>query len=191
MKILESTTLPTRFGEFEMIAIESPFVDFPHIVLKTKGLERVNSVLTRIHSECMTGDVFGSNRCDCGEQLEKSLELLGKEKGILIYLRQEGRGIGLVNKMKAYNLQNKGLDTFEANLKLGFHQDERNFDIAIEILNHFGIKSIELITNNPEKIQLFEDSNIELTGRRKLEISPNTENKDYLNAKIKVAGHLF
>lgn len=191
MKILEQTNLPTKYGEFQMIAIESDFVDFPHIVLHTKQIDNSKTTLTRIHSECMTGDVFGSARCDCGEQLDLSMALLAKEGGILIYLRQEGRGIGLVNKLKAYNLQDQGLNTFDANLKLGFHQDERTFDIAVEILNHFEIKFIELITNNPEKIHVFDQTDIEVKSRRALNIQPSSTNTDYLQAKKDIMGHML
>jgi GTP cyclohydrolase II len=190
MKILEQTTLPTQYGVFEMIAIESDFIDFPHIVLKSKELNTSNT-LTRIHSECMTGDVFGSSRCDCGEQLDLSLTQIGQEGGILIYLRQEGRGIGLVNKMKAYNLQDHGVNTFDANLQLGFHQDERKFDIAVEILNHFKIESIELITNNPEKIDIVTNSKIKVEKRRVLNIKENAQNSSYLSAKKNIMGHLL
>ena len=139
----------------------------------------------------MTGDVFGSARCDCGEQLDLSMALLAKEGGVLIYLRQEGRGIGLVNKLKAYNLQDQGLNTFDANLKLGFHQDERSFDIAVEILNHFEIKSIDLITNNPDKIHVFDQTGIEVKSRRALKIQPSSSNTDYLQAKKDIMGHML
>ncbi len=190
MKILEQTVLPTKYGEFQMIALESDFPDFPHIVLHTNKMPE-NNVLVRIHSECMTGDVFASSKCDCGEQLDLSLALLGKEKGILIYLRQEGRGIGLVNKMKAYNLQNQGFNTFEANVKLGFHQDIRNFDLAVDILSYLEITSIELITNNPDKLKVFDNTTIKVIGRRALNIVSNASNDSYLKAKKDIMGHLL
>jgi 3,4-dihydroxy 2-butanone 4-phosphate synthase / GTP cyclohydrolase II len=192
MKILETTVLPTQYGNFEMIAIESEFVDFPHIVLKTNDyLKKDSPTLTRIHSECMTGDVFGSARCDCGQQLEKSLDLIGKEGGVLIYLRQEGRGIGLVNKMKAYQLQDKGLDTVDANLALGFHQDSRKYDLALEILQYLGIKKLELITNNPDKLDLFNTTDILVAKRRNLNITANSHNQSYFSAKKDKFGHLL
>lgn len=191
MKILEQTTLPTRFGEFQMIAIESDFPDFPHIVLKTAEFNSADDVLVRIHSECMTGDVFGSARCDCGEQLDSSLEQIGESSGVLIYLRQEGRGIGLVNKMKAYNLQDQGLDTYDANVKLGFHQDARNFDIAVEILDYLKVSEIHLLTNNPEKLKTFDNTSVKVLGRKPLLTHVTTENKKYLETKKNRMGHFL
>ena len=173
-----------------MLAYESPFKDFPHVVLFSKT-KQGETPIVRVHSECMTGDVFGSARCDCGEQLDYSLDYVSKHGGMVIYLRQEGRGIGLVNKMKAYNLQDGGLNTVEANLKLGFHQDERKFNIAKVILEDLDIKRIKLLTNNPEKIKQLEQAGIEITERIPIEIKAHEKNKDYLKTKKDDMGHIL
>lgn len=150
------------------------------------------SPLVRVHSECLTGDVFGSRRCDCGPQLSESLALMKKEgQGLLIYLRQEGRGIGLSNKIKAYSLQDQGLDTVEANLALGFGVDQRQYEVAARILQHFGIKKIRLITNNPRKVKGLEDLGIAVTERLGILIAPNEFNKKYLEVKREKLGHLI
>lgn len=190
MKRLEKASLPTKHGDFDMLAYESPFKEFPHVVLFSKTKQDEIPII-RVHSECMTGDVFGSARCDCGEQLDYSLEYVSKHGGMVIYLRQEGRGIGLVNKMKAYNLQDGGLNTIEANLKLGFHQDERKFDIAKIILEDLGIKKIRLLTNNPDKIKQLEQAGIEITERIPIEITAHDKNKDYLKTKRDDMGHML
>ena len=191
MRRIENTHLPTTYGEFEMIAYESQFKDFPHIVLMTKKKLEIDSCIVRIHSECMTGDIFSSQRCDCGEQLDYSLNYINKHGGVLVYLRQEGRGIGLVNKMKAYNLQDKGLDTFAANIKLGLHQDARNYQVAIDILEELGIKSVRLLTNNPDKLKIFDNSRIQLKERLPIEVSPSSHNSNYLKAKRDQKGHFL
>lgn len=190
MKRLEKATLPTKHGDFEMLAYESPFKEFPHVVLFSKTKQEEVPIV-RVHSECMTGDVFSSSRCDCGEQLDYSLEYVSEHGGMVIYLRQEGRGIGLVNKMKAYNLQDEGLNTIEANLKLGFHQDERKFDIAKVILEDLDIKKIKLLTNNPEKIKQLEEAGIEIVERIPIEIKAHDKNKDYLKTKRDDMGHML
>ena len=191
MKILAQTLLPTAFGNFEMIAFESGFEDFPHLAMwSVVGADQL-PLNVRIHSECMTGDVFGSRKCDCGEQLHAAMELFGKEGGMLIYLRQEGRGIGLVNKMKAYNLQRDGLDTIKANHALGFHSDERNFTPAIDILRELGITHINLYTNNPEKVDAFTGSGVEVVERRPMEIAPHADNEAYLRTKRTDMGHFL
>ena len=155
-----------------------------------KGTE--NIVPVRVHSECMTGDVFASSRCDCGEQLASSLIQLQKEGGVLIYLRQEGRGIGLVEKLKAYNLQDAGQDTYEANVHLGHPEDGRSFIPAIEILRHLKVKSINLLTNNPDKVRAFDDvDDINVIERLPLEVGFDPENEEYLEAKRLVKGHFF
>ena len=181
---------PTVYGEFEMIAFESGFEDFPHLVLWKKN-HASDSVNVRVHSECMTGDVFSSVRCDCGEQLDAAMKVFGQEGGMLIYLRQEGRGIGLVNKMKAYNLQDSGLDTVDANLALGFHEDERDYTPAIAILHHLNAFKINLFTNNPEKVNAFNNSGIEVLKRVPVEISVREQNVGYFTAKKFRMGHLF
>ncbi|MCB0761039.1 MAG: GTP cyclohydrolase II [Flavobacteriales bacterium] len=188
---LAETTLPTVHGNFIMLAYDSGKDDFPHVVLVNGDLSAHHPVDVRIHSECMTGDVFSSVRCDCGEQLDTSMHHFGQKGGILIYLRQEGRGIGLVNKMKAYNLQNEGLDTIKANHALGFHTDERNFEDAIEILHDLGVNRINLLTNNPEKIDAFTNSGIEVVERIAIEIRPREENAAYLKTKRSGMGHFF
>ena len=145
----------------------------------------------RIHSECITGDLFGSKRCDCGEQFLESMKIIQANHGVMIYLRQEGRGIGLINKLEAYNLQDVGYDTIEANVHLGFEPDERDFDIAIDILNDLGISQIELITNNPEKIAAIDNSSVLLIKRIPVIIPSKSENQQYLKVKQEIMGHLL
>ncbi|WP_236975920.1 GTP cyclohydrolase II [Membranihabitans maritimus] len=192
MKKLSEASIPTEYGTFIVLAFGDNEDEYsPHLALVSENIDKENPILLRIHSECLTGDIFGSRRCECGEQLHTSLEQIGKEGGVLIYLRQEGRGIGLINKLKAYQLQDKGLDTVEANIHLGFDPDERHYDIAIEILELLDIKSIILLTNNPDKLQSIKDSTIHLEGRRPLIIPPRATNKDYLDTKEEFFGHLF
>ncbi|MFQ5447496.1 MAG: GTP cyclohydrolase II [Saprospiraceae bacterium] len=184
--------LPTDWGNFNIIAYAgSPDDPAPHVALVHENFEPSGTVLVRIHSECMTGDLFGSHRCDCGEQLEKALELAAAEGGVVIYLRQEGRGIGLINKLKAYNLQDQGLNTADANTHLGFEIDARQYDLAVEILNDLGIRSIHLLTNNPLKIEAIEHSSIEIVSRMPLIIEPRKENHFYLKTKSELMGHLL
>ena len=150
------------------------------------------AVEVRIHSECMTGDVFSSSRCDCGAQLDTSLLKLQQDGGVLIYLRQEGRGIGLVEKLKAYNLQDDGLDTYEANVNLGHPEDGRSFETAIEVLKHLEVRKIKLLTNNPDKVRAFDSvDSIEVVERLPLQVGGLPENEDYLEAKRLVKGHFF
>lgn len=191
MQILAQTSLPTKYGTFQMIALESGFKDFPHIVLTTGELDLEKPQSLRIHSECMTGDVFGSSRCDCGDQLAYSMGQIAAQGGILIYLRQEGRGIGLVAKMQAYNLQDRGMDTYEANVELGYHQDQREFSLAVEVLEHLGISQVRLLTNNPEKIKTFDGTSITVVERLPIEIKSNAVNEDYLKTKKNIMGHFF
>ena len=174
-----------------MIAYSSNFEDFPHLALIHGNTKFDHTVPVRVHSECMTGDVFGSVRCDCGEQLHGAMVHFSKHGGILIYLRQEGRGIGLVNKLKAYNLQDEGMDTIKANYALGFHADERDYAPAIEMLQSLGIKEISLLTNNPEKLDAFEGSGITVKERVPIEMNPQKENEDYLRTKKEDMGHLL
>lgn len=187
---LESAHIPTQYGAYKMLAYDSGFPDFPHLALEAIP-EGADVVDIRIHSECMTGDVFGSVRCDCGEQLTASMRHFEENGGLLLYLRQEGRGIGLINKMKAYNLQDKGMDTVKANHALGFATDLRDFSVAISILNDLGIKRVRLLTNNPEKVKAFEDSGIEVVERLPLSIPAGTHNKTYLATKQNDLGHLL
>lgn len=191
MNTLAETRLPTQWGEFCMRAYQGPNSAQPHLVLYRKTWLPGQPVLVRMHSECMTGDVFSSTRCDCGEQLNRALELIYREGGALVYLRQEGRGIGLVNKMKAYNLQDEGLNTADANTHLGFAVDDRRYDLAIEMLQDLNITQIELLTNNPEKLSAFENSPIDIVTRRPLQITPQQENEFYLETKRKLMGHML
>lgn len=187
---LVSSRLPTIYGEFVMDAFDSGRPEMPHLVLRNHGSESP-VVNVRIHSECLTGDVFGSTRCDCGEQLATSLRFIEDNGGVLVYLRQEGRGIGLVNKMKAYNLQDQGMDTIVANHHLGFHADLRNYSEAISILKHLGITRINLITNNPDKLDAFKESGISIENRIPILIDPRPENRTYLDTKKNALGHLL
>lgn len=183
--------LPTKWGAYDIYAFSEEHGDQqPHIALVHKDINITNAVPVRIHSECLTGDLFGSKRCDCGEQFEESMSIISSHKGVMIYLRQEGRGIGLINKLDAYNLQDAGLDTFEANVHLGFEADERDFGIAIEILTDLGIQTIDLITNNPDKIAAIDHSVITLRNRIPIIIPPKSENEGYLKIKQNV-GHLL
>jgi len=186
------TKLPTRFGNFKMIGYsEDAENPMPHLAMVSEKTDLSKPVLVRLHSECMTGDVFASLRCDCGEQLDQSMQMTGSDGGVVIYLRQEGRGIGLINKMKAYNLQDQGLNTAEANIHLGFEIDERDYSIAIEILRDLGIKSVLLMTNNPDKLESLKNSGVEVLGRVPIEIKPQQENFDYLQTKQNLMGHLL
>lgn len=184
--------LPTDWGNFNILAYATSPSDLtPHVALVSEKLDVEQPVLVRIHSECMTGDLFHSRRCDCGEQLDKALELAAKYGGVVIYLRQEGRGIGLINKLKAYNLQDKGYDTASANTHLGLEVDARQYDLAVEILHDLGIRKIRLLTNNPLKIEAFENSGIEIISREPLIFEPKKENAAYLRTKRELMGHLL
>ena len=191
MKSLVKSKLPTKNGHFEMYAYKSEFYHFPHIALVSRPFNNDEVQTVRIHSECMTGDVFGSIRCECGEQLDFAMNWFGRKGGVLIYLRQEGRGIGLINKMHSYNLQDLGYNTKEANEMLGFHQDARDYNEAIEILQDLGIYRIRLMTNNPKKIVGFQNSNIQVVERIPIEIEPHIENINYLKTKKQEMGHIF
>lgn len=192
MRRLVESLLPTLWGTFRIFAYGKSETDtHPQVVMISEHLDTNKPVLLRIHSECMTGDLFGSLRCDCGEQLHEALRRIAKEGGLVIYLRQEGRGIGLTNKLKAYNLQDQGLNTAEANTHLGFEVDARSYQMAIDILQDLGISQVRLLTNNPEKLSALESSPIEVVGREPLVISPKEENEAYLETKKKLMGHLF
>ncbi len=184
--------LPTDWGNFNILAYaNSPDELTPHLVLVHEKLDTTQPVLVRIHSECMTGDVFHSRRCDCGEQLERALELAAEQGGVVIYLRQEGRGIGLINKLKAYNLQDKGFDTATANTHLGFEVDSRHYGLAVEILHDLGIQQIRLLTNNPLKLEELEKAGVNVVSREPLIIQPKKENAAYLRTKRELMGHLL
>lgn len=170
---------------------EQPGDPMPHLAMVAGTFNQLENVLVRIHSECLTGDLFGSERCDCGEQLDLAMERTFEEGGMVIYLRQEGRGIGLINKLRAYQLQDKGLNTIDANTHLGLEIDGRSYEAAIAILEDLGVSSIRLLTNNPEKIHALEHSGIELKGRVPLVIPPKAKNRGYLNTKKDQMGHLY
>jgi GTP cyclohydrolase II len=194
VKFLVESRLPTKFGGFRILAFDSGLEEMPHLALVSDIFNKdgVDPVSVRIHSECMTGDVLQSSRCDCGDQLTCSMALLQKNAGVLIYLRQEGRGIGLVEKLKAYNLQDVGQDTYEANVNLGHPEDGRTFEPAIEIIRHLGIRKVKVLTNNPEKVRAFDDlDDLEVVERVPLQVGSDPENIAYLEAKKIVKGHFF
>jgi GTP cyclohydrolase II len=183
--------LPTRYGAFEMFVYDAPEHE-EHVALTLGVIDDGGPVLVRAHSECLTGDVFGSSRCDCGEQLADSLRFLHNQgRGVLLYLRQEGRGIGLTNKISAYALQERGLDTVEANLALGLPEDMRDYRVAAEMLLDLGVRRARLLTNNPAKVEGLERHGIEVVERVPLRISPNPSNLGYLRTKREKMGHLF
>ena len=191
MSRLEDIHLPTKYGDFDMIAYDSGVIDFPHFALVSKKWDKMTIPAVRIHSECITGDVFSSARCDCGEQLDYAMQYVQESGGIVLYLRQEGRGIGIINKMKAYNLQDQGYDTVQANLKLGLHQDARNYAIAVEMLNDLQVDKIKLLTNNPLKIKEIRDNGIEVVERLPIQIKEHEKNRGYLKTKKDHMGHLL
>ena len=184
-----ATKLPTIYGTFDTVAYRDLENNEEYLFLKMGDVNRTPP-LVRLHSSCLTGDLLGSYRCDCGEQLQLALKTIGKEgHGIIIYLKQEGRGIGLCNKIRAYDLQDKGLDTVEANLELGFEPDERSYDAAVEMLLDQGVSSIRLMTNNPEKIVQLENKGIQVLERIQHEVPPNQYNERYLRTKAQKLGH--
>ena len=191
VRIGASAALPSRFGGFTVVAFES--LDGKEHGAVVKGDVRgQRGVPLRIHSECFTGDVMGSLKCDCRDQLEAALDYIGEQEfGVVLYLRQEGRGIGLVNKIRAYALQDAGLDTVEANHALGFEDDERRYDIAAEMIEELGIESVRLITNNPNKIAGLERNGVAVDGRIPHRMPPNPHNEHYLDTKKRKSGHLL
>lgn len=192
MRTQAEAMIPTPWGNFRMIAFaDKPDNWMPHLALVHENFDPQKPALVRIHSECITGDLFHSKRCDCGEQLYKALEMTAQAGGIVIYLRQEGRGIGLINKLKAYNLQDLGLNTVDANVHLGLEIDARDYQIAIDMLLSIGVKQIQLLTNNPNKIEALENSPIQVVSRIALVVEPQKENYNYLKTKKEELGHLF
>jgi 3,4-dihydroxy 2-butanone 4-phosphate synthase / GTP cyclohydrolase II len=186
--------IPTLFGgEFKLITFDNHIDDLLHLALVKGKIDSDKPVMVRVHSECMTGDLFGSLRCDCGEQLHKAMDMIDKEgSGVILYLRQEGRGIGLVNKLKAYNLQqNKGFDTVEANKKLGFKDDLRDYGIGAQMLVNLGVRKMKLLTNNPKKMIGLEGYGLSIVEQIPIEVKPNEFNRGYLECKKLKMGHLL
>ncbi|MDA8139400.1 MAG: bifunctional 3,4-dihydroxy-2-butanone-4-phosphate synthase/GTP cyclohydrolase II [Desulfobacteraceae bacterium] len=188
------TTIPTAYGgEFKIIAFENEVDDQLHVALVKGEIDPNQPVLVRVHSECMTGDIFGSQRCDCGDQLHRAMGMIAKEgSGVIVYLRQEGRGIGLVNKLKAYELQQKhGLDTVEANRKLGFKDDLRDYGIGAQMLRNIGVRQMRLLTNNPKKMVGLDGYGLSIVEQIPIEVAPNEHNRCYLECKKLKMGHLL
>ncbi len=186
------TVLPTALGEFELIVYETDVDTNEHLALVMGDVRTADAPLVRVHSECLTGDVLHSLRCDCGDQLHQAMAMIAEAGcGVLVYMRQEGRGIGLVNKIKAYQLQDQGMDTVEANVHLGFDPDPREYGLGAQILNDLGVSRMQLLTNNPVKRAGLEGYGLEITGRVPIEIPPNTINARYLQTKREKMGHLL
>ena len=189
---VSSSLLPTPYGTFDMHGFADSETGKEHLALSMGELNNGAPVLARLHSECLTGDALFSMRCDCGYQLQEALKRIAKEgRGVVLYLRQEGRGIGLLNKIKAYNLQDQGADTVEANQRLGFDADLRHYDMTKDMLDHLGIKDVILMTNNPRKIKALTDLGIVVTQRQAIEVGENSHNTDYLATKASKLDHLF
>ncbi len=188
IEISQVATLPTKYGTFKIQAFKDD-EGKEHLAIFTENLKALDAPVVRVHSECLTGDAIGSVKCDCGEQLEYALQLIAREGGMIIYHRQEGRNIGLLNKVNAYALQDKGFDTVEANHQLGFRADERTYEIVEFILHHFGIQKLKLLTNNPAKIESLKG--IDIVERLPIKVSPNPHNEAYLKTKKEQLGHLL
>lgn len=192
VKIHSEARMPTKYGNFRLIGFENNFDDKEHLALVKGDVKGKESVKLRIHSECFTGDLLGSLRCDCGDQLQETMRRIEEiGEGVILYMRQEGRGIGLYNKLRAYNLQDEGYDTVEANLKLGFADDERDYRVAAKMIEALGIKSISLITNNPSKVEELKKLGVKIVDREKIIVEYHNENKHYINTKVSKMGHMI
>jgi len=192
VRVVAMAELPTRFGEFHIIAFENNRDGKEHVAIVKGNVIGAQDIPVRLHSECLTGDALGSLRCDCRDQLETALVAIGQmERGMVLYLRQEGRGIGLTNKIRAYSLQDQGLDTVEANHALGFRDDERDYSVAAHMLMSLKVESVRLITNNPKKIQQLVDYGIKVSDRIPHIMEPNEHNRFYLETKAAKSGHLI
>lgn len=188
VELLAEARVPTEHGTFTMKLFKEKNTGLEHVAMVMGDVQ--GSALVRVHSECMTGDVFGSLRCDCGPQLQFAMSEIGKKgQGVVVYLRQEGRGIGLANKLKAYQLQDKGMDTVEANLHLGFAADLRNFDVAAQILDFLGVSSVHLMTNNPRKVDTLRQHGVKIDERVPVRSDVQSENERYLGTKARKLGH--
>lgn len=184
------SSIPTQYGKFELCLYSNNYDEKEHLAYILGDVNQQHSVLVRVHSECFTGDVLGSMRCDCGEQLNNSLAMISqKGAGVLVYMRQEGRGIGLKDKLRAYNLQDEGYDTIDANLALGHQADNRDYTVTAEILRDLGVKSIQLLTNNPQKIDNLRSHGIEVSERIKLQPTINPNNEKYIRTKVSRMNH--
>ena len=192
LTIQAQSNIPTDFGMFTVYAFSEYEEDWnPHLVWVAENTDFSKTVNVRFHSECITGEIFHSKKCECGQQLDAAMKYMSENGGMIIYLRQEGRNIGIINKLRAYALQEKGFDTVEANLKLGLPADGRNFDVAVEMLKMLNVKEINLLTNNPDKLKSLENSGIILNHRVPLEIESNEVNESYLSKKKDYFGHLL
>ena len=192
VKKVEEVNLPTKYGNFKLHLYEDIFDNNSHLALSLGDFSHEKSTLVRVHSECLTGDVFHSQRCDCGDQLETAMQMIANNKsGVIVYLKQEGRGIGLLHKIKAYRLQEGGLDTVEANEKLGFSADLRDYGVGAQILKDLGITNITIMTNNPKKLVGLEGHGLNIVSRIPIKIKPNQNNKEYLKTKKSKLGHIL
>ena len=192
LRFIESSKLPTRWGDFDIHGFEDPFKGKEHIAISMGNVCLDSPLLVRIHSECLTGDALGSLRCDCGQQLHSAMRLIAEYgRGAILYLRQEGRGIGLVNKIKAYQLQDLGADTVEANERLGFGADMRDYSVCLPMLKHLGVNRVHLMTNNPRKVEALSALGIDVVKRVSLKTNRNPHNSSYLATKAGKLGHIF
>ena len=192
LNYIESSDLPTKMGNFKVYAFTEPDTNKDHLAITIGNLKSDATILARIHSQCITGESFFSMRCDCRFQLSESMKQIADNKsGVIFYLQQEGRGIGLSNKIRAYKLQDEGMDTVEANHQLGFHEDERNYEIVVSMSEHLKIKSFDLMTNNPKKINALEKMGLKINKRVPILGKSNKYNKKYLETKAQKLGHLL